>query len=399
MASSSSTRQARPPSQPRQLPARRRSSSPASSSAVSSSTSESSESESASSYSASRASLRPASHASSPLPSSNACFARRPVTVNLAAFREHALRVQAATTTLFTLEPTLAAQVATRCSVPVLSFPKPRTHASRQKASDYVHPADATAADSLPGSEGGKVTPDIIIPIAVQSTKRPSVAASYLFLGSQPLTALRDAFTCPTDFLSFSDTTTSMSGIASLPQNTKTRKLSPSYIYIDGVFYSDLRDPDAEDYSLPIRTWASAAPPGSKRGDTAMSMKEMEHTMFADLTVRCGRSYLFVHQGNCEHAVVFGSSIRACGDVEGAVDTARYPIQTFVRDLETKGRLKCQVCMRRKAEWVTTDDPRAHFDNTRWCNDCFTRFHLLSDGTPAYEYTVHQYRLELPNPH
>ncbi|KAJ3179161.1 small nuclear RNA activating complex, polypeptide 3 [Geranomyces variabilis] len=395
MASSpSSPRQVRPPPQSHPPPAPRRSPSPGSSSVSSSSASESSESESSST---SRRPSRSSSHASSPLPSSNACFARRPVTVNLAAFREHALRVQAATNTLFTLEPALAAEVATRCSVSILPFPKPSTHASRQKASDYVHPPETPAATSVLPSDV-QVTPDIIVPIAVQSTKRPSVAASYLFLGSQPLTALRDAFTCPTDFLSFSDTAAGTCASAPLPQNSKTRKLSPSYLYIDGVFYSDLRDPDAEDYSRPIRTWASAAPPGSKRGDTAMSMKEMEHTMFADLTVRCGRTYLFVHQGNCEHAVVFGSSIRACGDVEGAIDAARYPIQTFATDVMTRGRLKCQVCMRRKAEWVTTEDPRAQYDNTRWCHDCFTRFHLLSDGTPAYEYTVHQYRLEIPSP-
>ncbi|KAJ3149514.1 hypothetical protein HDU86_006919 [Geranomyces michiganensis] len=126
-----------------------------------------------------------------------------------------------------------------------------------------------------------------------------------------------------------------------------------------------------------------------------MIMKEMDQTAFADLTVRFGRKYLFVHQGDCEHAVVFGSSVRVAEGVEAA---ARYPIKTFERDLTYKDRAKCQVCLRRKAQWVTTDDPRAHFDYTRWCTDCFARFHLLEDGTPAYEYTVHQYSFDPPDP-
>lgn len=35
------------------------------------------------------------------------------------------------------------------------------------------------------------------------------------------------------------------------------------------------------------------------------SSKSMSDQTFNDLTIRLGAQYLFVHQGNCEHIVVF----------------------------------------------------------------------------------------------
>ena len=54
----------------------------------------------------------------------------------------------------------------------------------------------------------------------------------FLVLGSQPLTALKDAFYCLKDFYS-----------------AETEKSASSYFLIENTFYNDLRDESVQDYS------------------------------------------------------------------------------------------------------------------------------------------------------
>lgn len=51
----------------------------------------------------------------------------------------------------------------------------------------------------------------------------------------------------------------------------------------------------------PIRKWA--AQPGRSLGE--MSTAKMENTLFIDLSVKLGQPYCYLHQGNCEHLVIF----------------------------------------------------------------------------------------------
>lgn len=36
-----------------------------------------------------------------------------------------------------------------------------------------------------------------------------------------------------------------------------------------------------------------------------LNSRKMEETTFIDLNIRIGQPYLYVHQGNCEHNIVF----------------------------------------------------------------------------------------------
>jgi snRNA-activating protein complex subunit 3 len=71
------------------------------------------------------------------------------------------------------------------------------------------------------------------------------------------------------------------------------------FIFIEGTFYNDYRDPANHDNSFVIREWATS----HKLGPFEMDV--MEKTKFEDLTVRLGYPYVYQHQGNCEHLIVF----------------------------------------------------------------------------------------------
>jgi snRNA-activating protein complex subunit 3 len=71
------------------------------------------------------------------------------------------------------------------------------------------------------------------------------------------------------------------------------------FIFIEDTFYNDHRDPANLDYSKVIREWAVSHGLGPFR--TAA----MEKTKFEELTVRLGYPYVYQHQGNCEHLIVF----------------------------------------------------------------------------------------------
>ncbi|CAG8618880.1 11548_t:CDS:2 [Gigaspora rosea] len=95
--------------------------------------------------------------------------------------------------------------------------------------------------------------PDVILSVAFYNQSKTSTRTQeFLVLGSQPLTALRDAFYCLRDFYKLEPweqpkPTTIL--------NATNRKMSPSYFFIENVFYNDLRDPRAVDYSKNIIEW------------------------------------------------------------------------------------------------------------------------------------------------
>ncbi|KAF8982237.1 small nuclear RNA activating complex, polypeptide 3 [Entomortierella lignicola] len=78
---------------------------------------------------------------------------------------------------------------------------------------------------------------EIIVSVALYSPHRHSErTAEYLCLGSQPLTAIRDAFYCLLDFTT--------KGADELPLDAPTRnrfdkKVSNSFFFIEGIFYTD----------------------------------------------------------------------------------------------------------------------------------------------------------------
>ncbi|CAG8819924.1 26366_t:CDS:2 [Gigaspora margarita] len=184
--------------------------------------------------------------------------------------------------------------------------------------------------------------PDVILSVAFYNQSKTSTRTQeFLVLGSQPLTALRDAFYCLRDFYKLEPweqpkPTTIL--------NATNRKMSPSYFFIENVFYNDLRDPRAVDYSKNIIEWVKEKNRFRQPGLGLYRSKTMENVTFNELSIKLNQPYLFVHQGNCQHAVVFRDLRlkQAYDDPDPTV----YPKAIFRGKI---GRHKCRMCMQRPA--------------------------------------------------
>ncbi|XP_062579566.1 snRNA-activating protein complex subunit 3-like [Saccostrea cucullata] len=143
------------------------------------------------------------------------------------------------------------------------------------------------------------------------------------------------------------------------------------FFYIEGCFYNDFRDSGAIDYSQVIRDWAKD--PAREIG--AMQTASMEDTSFLDLTLRLGQPYVYMHQGDCEHLIVF-SDIRILSP-QDTQDIREYPLVTHKR---LKNQTKCRVCQMHASRWMAYNSEHAPEDPSFFCEQCFRSLHYDQHG-------------------
>ncbi|KAG0278779.1 small nuclear RNA activating complex, polypeptide 3 [Linnemannia gamsii] len=325
---------------------------------------------------------------------------------------------------------------------------------------------------------------ELLVSVAIYSAHRPGQRMQeFLFLGSQRLSALRDAFECASDnelreWDEFQD--------ASKLHNTADKKTSNSFLFIEGVFYSDsplirarlekrnqlreeasmrlddleklrqeryqeavklrnrrrrlLRedmtlgsvtrinddsgddgenddvdlefdDSDlrrqmeasmyheqpiedievenqdhleevSEDYSQVILDWIEEKPERKRQpGFENLKKKYMHDPLIQDLSVRLNQPYLFVHQGDCEHILMF-RDVRLYNQRHDDLNRLSYPLQVY------KGKTTshmCRMCNINKAFYVTVDDRLAGETPCYFCEQCYDIFHYDEDGNILYD--------------
>ncbi|KAG0375585.1 small nuclear RNA activating complex, polypeptide 3 [Mortierella sp. AD032] len=323
---------------------------------------------------------------------------------------------------------------------------------------------------------------ELVISAAIYNARRPDQRMQeFLFLGSQRLSALRDAFECASDV--------DAKGWEEYPevsnlQNTAERKTSNSFIFIEGVFYSDtpllrarlekrdelreeantrweelekqrqeryqeavrlrnirrrelrevttlgstdrgdenIEDDDddldlefddsdllaqmeetayqerpiehiavqsedilekiSEDYSQVILDWVADSPERRRQqGFSNLEKKYMHDTKIQDLAIRLNQPYLFVHQGDCEHILMF-RDLRLFSQRHDDLNRLSYPLQVF-KDKPTSHM--CRMCRINKAYYVTVDDRLAGETPCYFCEQCYDRFHYDVDGNILYD--------------
>lgn len=74
------------------------------------------------------------------------------------------------------------------------------------------------------------------------------------------------------------------------------------FFYIENTFYNDERDSKNKDNSVFIRKW------GEGKNFGPFDVKKMEDTRLDSLSVRFCYPWLYQHQGNCEHLIVFNDA-------------------------------------------------------------------------------------------
>uniref|UniRef100_A0A0B6ZLB7 snRNA-activating protein complex subunit 3 n=1 Tax=Arion vulgaris TaxID=1028688 RepID=A0A0B6ZLB7_9EUPU len=192
---------------------------------------------------------------------------------------------------------------------------------------------------------------------------------TFLVLGHQKLTELRDKIRCSSDVV-IPGEHSSMPDFDPdiLPRAGDIYK--SSYFFIENVFYNDMRIPENKDYSEPVILWASECTP-----KTFMTKANMAETSFFDLTIRLGHHYLFMHQGNCEHSVLFTDMrLFNASDLQ---DVRMYPLPYITR---TRHRIVCQGCCKLSARWIVRDSPLIPTDPCYLCRLCFKTLLYTKQG-------------------
>jgi len=276
----------------------------------------------------------------------------------------------------------------------------------------------------------------VLLRVAIYDPLTQSKSQEFLVLDDQPLTALRDAIVCAADDIDRLDWTTQQfregckvhgggcqCGATEPPKEVDYRRLlnprpracdlpTPSgFFFIEDCFYDDMRSKNAIRYSDPIVDWlcqtrgnqplrsltieqTTAPPKASQRSNVQGSpdaprfceatlapatQAEMETTSFGDLRIRLGSHYLYQHQGNCTHVLIF-TEMRciAKGDV---TDRRMYPLEVFSRRERIQ---KCLVCELFPAEFVLYNDKLFDQSPTFVCGHCYRLSHEDVDGNLLY---------------
>ncbi|KAL0321021.1 UNVERIFIED_CONTAM: snRNA-activating protein complex subunit [Sesamum radiatum] len=181
----------------------------------------------------------------------------------------------------------------------------------------------------------------------------------FLVLGRQFLTEVRDKIYCLTDEIM-----------------KKAGHNDPSgYFLIEDVFYNDMRDCSAMDYSKPILDWLENSKNDalekwefivsgelqqkqkallgrqSKQQLPRLKSAHMQTTRFCDIRFRLGAGYLYCHQGDCKHVIVI-RDLRLIHP-EDVQNRAAYPLLTLQQKFRYR---KCSVCKIYRAAKMTVDD-------------------------------------------
>ncbi|KAL3866364.1 hypothetical protein ACJMK2_043669 [Sinanodonta woodiana] len=216
-------------------------------------------------------------------------------------------------------------------------------------------------------------------PMLTMKDKRPTLTNehSFLVLGHEKLTELRDYIRCTNDLAIPGD----QSDFPDCVMHNYAKDIFKSgFFYIEGTFYNDTRESDCRDYSQNIIKWAKEKNLGQ------MESHLMEECTFLDLKIRLGQPYVYVHQGDCEHIIIF-SDIRLLSS-EDPQDTREYPFLTFrIRSR----RNVCKVCMTRTAKWVVYDSEYAPENPCFFCDQCFRPLHYDINGIKKGEFKAYKY--------
>ncbi|KAJ3386381.1 small nuclear RNA activating complex, polypeptide 3 [Entophlyctis sp. JEL0112] len=232
-------------------------------------------------------------------------------------------------------------------------------------------------------------------------------------LGSNTISDLRDACVdCVADRITVSVAPQARRVVRPSSVQLDGQGIVRGFFFIEGIFYDDSRVIPDEAYSRAIVDWVNADEARkmyfTKDGKRGVKSKKMQECRIADLTVRLNQPYLYVHQGACEHVVMFReiryqlrceiSRLSICLLLTGNISVARnygsqmsnvYAHNRNVRGMMVPQLWRLTLCFVISTLFDCVSDRRMSMDDERvplnpffWCVSCFTGFHTASQ--PAY---------------
>lgn len=142
-----------------------------------------------------------------------------------------------------------------------------------------------------------------------------------------------------------------------------------AYFLIGDTFYNDTR-PGCVDHSKPIIDWALE--PG--RGVGPFHSKDMSSAQMLDLPFQMGYPYLYVHQGDCEHWIVF-KDMRLLANRN--IRHMEYP---KLIPVARRNQVRCEMCRTNVACWTVRENMRLPVDPSFFCEQCYRNFNFDSQN-------------------
>mmetsp|Transcript_144128 Transcript_144128/g.268500 ORF Transcript_144128/g.268500 Transcript_144128/m.268500 type:complete len:495 (+) Transcript_144128:56-1540(+) len=220
-----------------------------------------------------------------------------------------------------------------------------------------------------------RLRPDEVILTVAVCGKNGKKDQEFDVLASQHLWELRDAFHFVSDWMFDGPT-----------------RIKSACFFIDGIFYSDQRDPTAIDYSKEIIEWVQETrDPGYLRATESRSMD----MRFCDLDrLPFGERCVYIHQGDIEHNIFFTGARLSHQDDCPFVEA--YPLLVFMRDYRKR---RCYACLQVYAAWLVLDSSRCPHNPVFLCQNCFRMFYQDSnkDFVQPVDYKVFPYLHDDPD--
>ncbi|CAG2158360.1 unnamed protein product [Oppiella nova] len=199
-------------------------------------------------------------------------------------------------------------------------------------------------------------------------------------LSTQWLTELRDTFTCVSDISNASDCSANPKSALS---QTAADVYKSGLFFINNIFYNDMRNQLNRDYSEPIVEWARSP----ERGIGPFKTSRMDETKFSDLEIQLGYPYLYQHQGDCEHILVF-SDIRLLKPSVDSMDSNDYP---KIVSTNRRTQVRCGMCNLNTAKWITFENQRLPENPFFFCETCFYSFNYDKDDNKVNSFKAYPY--------
>lgn len=265
-----------------------------------------------------------------------------------------------------------------------------RQLAKMNRTTDETAPSETQPPD-------GSLMAIVVVQIWKQPTKATKVhlEKEILFRLDECLTDLRDLFKCARDYRVPMDLSEDPEGM----ERVFLGELFKSGFFLIGdTFYNDMRDPNNTDLSADIINWASREIPsidskGSNirvsRGVGPFKQKKMEECKFADLNVKLGCPYLYMHQGDCEHLFTISDIRYVNNDLK--LQKTKFPYVTAASLCGKSEGLKCYMCKSRPPHWYTRQNNRLPVDPFFFCQNCFHSFNYDSNKKKIGQFRAYLY--------
>mmetsp|Transcript_24794 Transcript_24794/g.27590 ORF Transcript_24794/g.27590 Transcript_24794/m.27590 type:complete len:382 (+) Transcript_24794:1060-2205(+) len=234
---------------------------------------------------------------------------------------------------------------------------------------------------------------DLVISVAIYHPASSHKVQEHLVLGSTLLSELKDKIYCLSEHI------------------LKPHLSNGGFFFIEGTFYLDMREPDKPDdisdsedsedeiddhgvrpsrkpldYSELIIKWMKLHNSEENMRDygvrdvSEIKKKMIDKVQFLDLKFHVNKKYVYMHQGNCQHYMIF-TEVRLFNDTDEQ-NANLYPIKIFQSKVR---RRKCMVCKKLGARYVTYRDKLANTNQCFFCAQCYEQLHYDMDGNLLYE--------------